>query len=551
MTANSTTIDGIPAGQSVWYAKDESLFSTTGTVLVDKFTLYIAYTTGNAATATPSALVEALNAAPPGSAVAETGSSIIVFGGSSTTATAIISETPTLQSVGYTFFLPVAYDIGTYADAANLSASLTSYVISTASINAMTSSISTPPALPTASSSSAASTSVSSLSSTSSTSYSSVSTSASPSGSSTNAAQSSGNSLGPSSTASGTGSANQTTSAPAVSHDATSTRFSTGALIGGTVGGFFGGLILCTLIALLCLRRRPGRKATQHGPEDLSATKSRPRDVSISEKRPMIVGSTDVTGWRKHLPQDKSNDTIARAFKTTFHQARMHVDGFYEAKAGRLSSEQLGHLHPLAFEDSANTWLQAEDSIPILEAVLVRWIVQRVSLRSDSAASLLPPEYTGIPKKSHWHMEQDAHERPLTAEAKKGFPQALSQWRALAGYLYPEPRSDRQFEQHLNHDIDQAVTLFAQAYSPWNVSNQSQANRDESLRNIFRLASDAGIQLFKQPSTFTFDWRDGGSSQGRTVVVTPALVRTLDEHAELLRPAELLIEARHVRLQQE
>lgn len=88
--------------------------------------------------------------------------------------------------------------------------------------------------------------------------------------------------------------------------------------------------------------------------------------------------------------------------------------------------------------------------------------------------------------------------------------------------------------------------MFAQAYAPWSVPGASHANRDESLRNILRQARDAGVQLFQQPSTFLFDWSDGGSAQDRAVVIAPALVRRLDEHAEELRPAEVLVEARLV-----
>lgn len=133
------------------------------------------------------------------------------------------------------------------------------------------------------------------------------------------------------------------------------------------------------------------------------------------------MGSTDLTGWRKHLPQEKGTDAIARSFTTTFEQARLHVEGFYEAEAGKPSSEDVSRLYPLAPKDLVNLLLRTNDTIPVLEGILLRWIVQRVSLRSDTDASLLPPEYTGVPKQSDWHMERDTNERPLTAESKRGW----------------------------------------------------------------------------------------------------------------------------------
>jgi hypothetical protein len=46
----------------------------------------------------------------------------------------------------------------------------------------------------------------------------------------------------------------------------------------------------------------------------------------------------------------------------------------------------------------------------ILEGILVRWVMHRVSGQSDLVDSLLPLEFIEIPKNNGWHMEKDARE---------------------------------------------------------------------------------------------------------------------------------------------
>ena len=114
----------------------------------------------------------------------------------------------------------------------------------------------------------------------------------------------------------------------------------------------------------------------------------------------------------------------------------------------------------------------------------------------------------------------------------------------LTGFLRPDPKTDQEFKRDLDVKIDQAVRALTEAFSPWDLPGKSNANRIESLRKILYQASDAGIVLFTQPSTFMFDWSSKDRGQDRTVVITPAFVKRLDEFAEPLHSAQVLIQAR-------
>jgi hypothetical protein len=131
------------------------------------------------------------------------------------------------------------------------------------------------------------------------------------------------------------------------------------------------------------------------------------------------------------------------------------------------------------------------------------------------------------------------HPRYLT---DPGFPQAFSQWRVLSAFLHPDLRADQAFKKQLDVKIDLGVRALTDAFAPWEIPGRSITNRNESLRRILQLASDAGLMLFAQPSTFVFDW----SSRQGTVTVTPALVKRLDEAAEPLLSPVVLIAAKRV-----
>jgi hypothetical protein len=265
-----------------------------------------------------------------------------------------------------------------------------------------------------------------------------------------------------------------------------------------------------------------------------------------------------VTGWQKHLPQDKDDGTVTKAVKTIFDQIHMHVEGFYNSKPRKVTDSAVAALERVSPDGLSRKLSKAPDSLPILEGILIRWIVHRISLRSDVGDSLLPSEYTKIPKQNNWHMESEEGNVGQIGEPKKGlsslakgflhnltdpgFPQAFSQWRVLTVFLHPHPKADKAFKKQLDVKIDQGVRALADAFAPWDIPGRSITTRNESLRRILQLASDAGLMLFAQPSTFVFDW----SSRQGNVTVTPALVKRLDEAAEPLASPVVLIAAKRV-----
>lgn len=112
----------------------------------------------------------------------------------------------------------------------------------------------------------------------------------------------------------------------------------------------------------------------------------------------------------------------------------------------------------------------------------------------------------------------------------------------LTGFLHLPPESDREFRKQLDVNIDQAVQMMTQAFFPWEARGINVADRNASLRKILEQASDLGILLFVQHSTFAFDW----SSKDQSVTIYPALVKKGDEYGNPSDFASVLVAAKRL-----
>lgn len=130
---------------------------------------------------------------------------------------------------------------------------------------------------------------------------------------------------------------------------------------------------------------------------------------------------TDVSGWQKHLPQEKDDGTIIKAFNSLFDHVQFHVEGFYETKMNKIPSNAISSLDSVSPDGLAKRLLEADDAVPLLAAILIRWIIHRISCRSEATDSLLPLEYAKIPEKTKWHMESRGGEKSFTVPRRGQF----------------------------------------------------------------------------------------------------------------------------------
>jgi hypothetical protein len=140
----------------------------------------------------------------------------------------------------------------------------------------------------------------------------------------------------------------------------------------------------------------------------------------MSKEMQLLEAPTAITGWQKHLPQEKDDRTITEAIKTIFDQVRIHMEGFYSSKPGKLTTLAASALERVSPDGVPRKLSEAPNSLPILESILIRWIVHRISLRANAEESFLPFEYTNIPKQNEWHMENDEQGSNRVEGSRKG-----------------------------------------------------------------------------------------------------------------------------------
>ncbi|CAK1354066.1 unnamed protein product [Cercospora beticola] len=300
-----------------------------------------------------------------------------------------------------------------------------------------------------------------------------------------------------------------------------------GALAGGIVGAFLAALLLCALLWFFCIRRRRSRRsASQQRFSDSSNDYALADMARNPEKSQAVVAASAVTRWQKHLPQEKDDGTITKLFKSIFEQAQMHMEGYYGSNTQDLSDASIATLRELSEDDLPLMLSQTQKQVLLLEGILLRFMIRRISGRSDVQDSFLPGDLSRIAKNNKWYMERESGQSGVATSGKKrGFSQALAQWRQLTGFLLPNHRDDQAYQKELRTKIEAAVQNIDSAYSPWEISGKSSDKRRESLRGILQQVSDAGILLFTQPSTFLFDWSTPAQSDSRTVAISPALLR--------------------------
>ncbi len=194
---------------------------------------------------------------------------------------------------------------------------------------------------------------------------------------------------------------------------------SSAALGGGIIGALVVGLLLGGLIAWFFRRKKSSSRAPARASlRDSSDESGLVRNIP-NEKRPLVVAS-DMTGWQKHLPRDKDDGTISKAFKSIFEQTQVHIEGFYDGEGSEITQNDIVRLETVSSDGLAVMFLQAHDAVPILQALLIRWIIHRISGKSSVQDSLLRPEYAVVAVNNGWHMEADGRVNGASAEQQNG-----------------------------------------------------------------------------------------------------------------------------------
>jgi hypothetical protein len=231
--------------------------------------------------------------------------------------------------------------------------------------------------------------------------------------------------LSPSTSSSATGALNSTmspgaTAAPFYNNDPSLAGISKGGL-GGTIVGVFLLALLTGLLLGLLFKRKKSTQSREQGhfkPVDDTAVIS---SAAFGRKgTPEMTETRFVADWQKHAKQGEAEGTIKQKVSSLFELVEVHVAEFYGAAQASLTTKPFDSLQVLAPNDFAKMSAKSIETPALLKGMLNRCIVHKISLQSDPAQSLLPLEYTQLPEKIKWSMEQDGEDIGHSAELRPG-----------------------------------------------------------------------------------------------------------------------------------
>ena len=111
----------------------------------------------------------------------------------------------------------------------------------------------------------------------------------------------------------------------------------------------------------------------------------------------------------------------------------------------------------------------------------------------------------------------------------------------LTTYLRPDPSKDVTYIAQRDRQIHGFVRDFTRAFASWKNPKYTDGDRTRSLTAILINAADLGIWLFSQPSEFQFRWKRVNDKDAKSVAITPALVKILDEEGQKLHEPQILV----------
>ncbi|KXT18341.1 hypothetical protein AC579_933 [Pseudocercospora musae] len=292
---------------------------------------------------------------------------------------------------------------------------------------------------------------------------------------------------------------------------------SSGAIAGAAVGAAVGAALIAFLLTFsLCVRKR---RTEQRG------------GVFMTEK------PSPAHAWDAFLPQSADDGTIQRSVNALYSQIDMHVENYYSSNAmASISAESRAALQKVdggTMSTSIEELMRKSTTpLPIIKHCFAYTILSRLSPTAQGEHSLLPPELGRLPPKRIGSKGKGARE-------DQAMGQAYPYWRMLTAHLLYPRASDAANSLH-PHGTEDVARLLRTAFQAWGKDPRSGASASEHVRSVLRTATEAGLLILSQPSTFKFEWDvlDTASAApgtiASTVVILPAFEKTADERGEPL-----------------
>ncbi|USW48992.1 hypothetical protein Slin15195_G023110 [Septoria linicola] len=121
--------------------------------------------------------------------------------------------------------------------------------------------------------------------------------------------------------------------------------------------------------------------------------------------------------------------------------------------------------------------------------------------------------------------------------------QGYQYWKVLTAHLlYPQAAKNSTGKRNLSFNGSAVGDTLTSTFEPWLKSPGQKQEAEQHLRNLLKLASETGLLIMSQRSSFNFEWDvlQKSKSDGN-IVVMPAFGKTADERGEALSRRQVLV----------
>lgn len=121
--------------------------------------------------------------------------------------------------------------------------------------------------------------------------------------------------------------------------------------------------------------------------------------------------------------------------------------------------------------------------------------------------------------------------------------QGYQYWKVLTAHLlYPQAVRNSTGKRSLSFDGGPVSDTLTSTFEPWLKSPEEKGDAEHHLENLLKLASETGLLIMSQRSSFNFEWNVLQKSKADGNIVTmPAFEKTADERGEVLARRQILV----------
>ncbi|KAK7705365.1 hypothetical protein SLS57_010127 [Botryosphaeria dothidea] len=283
------------------------------------------------------------------------------------------------------------------------------------------------------------------------------------------------------------------------------------------VGAAIGGILLTSIVFLLCFRRSKRRQARHDSEFPLKRSSSYWDNKGRGFSQVTSIGTWDSPA-NKPFPNPAGQASIPAEMSRLRSMINAHVHSYYrtsEVDLDAIDQDAIVDLMgdpPPSTEAIAPAIADSETRTPALRYLIASAIFSRISFTGHPETTFLPPEVGSCSKSMNGVQDYDQA--------------TMLQSRYGTGTITEDDSR--------SHNISSALEMLDTILVRLRARRDENAQRLRDLEEILGHAANFAFLVFSHPSSWVFDWQASPAQEPGSVVIFPALLQVTDENGQWL-----------------